>query len=208
MRFLIADDHEVVRQGLRALLLDHQGWEVCAEASNGMEAVDLARRFAPDIAILDVGMPMLGGVEATRRIRAAVPATQVLLYTVHDTDQLLADAREAGARGCVLKSESASELMSAIESALRPAHCAASAGSSNAAAAGVADRGVSAGITARQCEIVRLIAEGKGSKEIADVLQVSVRTVETHRNNVMRRLRLRSTVELVRYALRNLIVDA
>src|SRR5437016_1279647 len=117
MRILIADDHEVVLHGLRDLLRTHPDWEVCGEARSGVEAVGLARELAPDLAILDFSMPLLNGLEATRQIRTSLPAVDVLLYSVHDSEQLAAEAREAGARGWVLKSRSATELIAAIESA-------------------------------------------------------------------------------------------
>jgi DNA-binding NarL/FixJ family response regulator len=208
MRILVADDHEVVRHGLRDLLEDHEGWEVCAEASNGIEAVDLARRIEPEIAVLDVAMPMLDGLEAARRIRLAAPATKVVLYTLHDTEDIAARAREAGARGCVAKSSSASELLSAIELACGPARVPSGWASGAPAGAQHGGAGGRGALTARQRQILQLIADGKGNKEMANVLGISVRTVETHRTNVMRRLRVRSTVQLVRYAVRNHIVDA
>jgi len=206
MRILIADDHEVVRIGLRDLIVQHDGWEVCAEASNGVEAAELALRMVPDVAVLDVDMPIVDGIEATRSILGALPGTKVILYTLHDSEDIVMLGREAGVCSCVAKSGSAGELVSAIETASRlPQPCSRRAGG---AGHGVGASTLAAPLTARQYELVRLIADGKRNIEAAEILGISVRTVETHRSNVMRRLRLHSTVELVRYAVRNHIIAA
>ncbi len=209
MRILIADDHDVVRQGLCDFLRAHNGWEVCGEASNGMEAVDLANRLKPDLAILDVAMPLLNGLEATRRLRSTLPTTEVLLYSVHDSELLAAEALEAGARGYVLKSQTATELIAAIETASRNDRFTAPRGPSamQSRRSSTAGRSRQA-LTARQREIVQLVSEGKSNKEMAQILGISVRTIETHRAHIMRQLGLRSVVQVVRYAVRNHIVDA
>jgi DNA-binding NarL/FixJ family response regulator len=210
MRMLIADDHDVVRLGLRDLLRGRAGWEVCGEAGNGIEAVELARQLGPDLAIVDLAMPLLNGLEATRRIRRELPETEVLLFTMYASEQLAADALEAGARGYLLKSQSASELISAIESASRHSRCpapgpprfgASAAGANSAGKTGQA-------LTAREREIVHLIAEGKSNKEMAELLGISVKTVETHRAHLMHKLGFSSVVQLVHYAVRNRMVDA
>jgi DNA-binding NarL/FixJ family response regulator len=205
MRILIADDHAIVRQGLRDLLQRRPGWEVCGEAANGKEALDLALRLGPDLVILDLAMPLLNGLETARRIRSARPAIAVLLYTVHDSEQLAADALEAGTRGYILKSQPASDLVAAIEAASDPASSSVSrprAGQPNGG------RRSSRALTSRQREIVQLVAEGKSNKEMAEMLGISVRTVETHRTHILRQLGLRSVVQVVRFAVRNHIVDA
>jgi DNA-binding NarL/FixJ family response regulator len=205
MRILIADDHEVVLHGLRDLLRTHADWEVCGEARSGVEAVGLARQLGPNFAILDFSMPLLNGVEATRQIRAALPEIDVLLFSVHDSEQLVAEALEAGARGWVSKSSAATELIAAIESAARSP-----APRANGLAAERNGRGAAASgtLTSRQRQIVQLVAEGKSNEQTARSLGISARTVETHRAHIMQRLGLRSVVQLVRYAVRNRIVDA
>ncbi len=210
MRILIADDHDVVRLGLRDLLRGRAGWEVCGEAGNGIEAVELARQLGPDLAILDLAMPLLDGLEATRRIRRALPGTEVLLFTVHASEQLAADALKAGACGYLLKSQSASELVSAIESASRHSRCPASGPPCVGAPALRANDAGKTGqaLTAREREIVHLIAEGRSNKETAELLGISVKTVETHRGHLMHKLGFRSVVQLVHYAVRNHMVDA
>ncbi len=205
MRILIADDHEVVLHGLRDLLRTHADWEVCGEARSGVEAVGLARQLGPNVAILDFSMPLLNGVEATRQIRAALPEIDVLLFSVHDSEQLAAEALEAGARGWVSKSCTATELIEAIESTARSP-----APRVSGSAAVWSGRGgrPSGTLTARQRQIVQLIAEGKSNEQTARSLGISPRTVETHRAHIMQRLGFQSVVQLVRYAVRHRIVDA
>jgi len=211
MRILIADDYGVVRLGLRDLLRGRAGWEVCGEAGNGIEAVELARQLRPDLAILDVAMPLLNGLEATRRIRRELPETEVLLFTVYASEQLAVEALEAGARRYLLKSQSASELVSAIESASwharGPARVPPRFGADSAPRANSA-RKTGQALTARECEIVHLIAEGKSNKEMAELLGISVKTIETHRAHLMQKLGFSSVVQLVHYAVRNHMVDA
>jgi DNA-binding NarL/FixJ family response regulator len=207
MRILIADDHDVVRLGLRELLDGRGGCEVCGEAADGFQAVELARQLGPDLAILDLAMPRLDGLEATRRIRRALPRTEVLLFTVHASEQLAVEAREAGARSYLLKSHPASELLSAIESASRRAPGPAE-GQPRAALPYSGAGTTGQALTAREREIVHLVAEGKTNKEMAGLLGISVKTVETHRTHLMRKLGFGSVVQLVHYAVRNHMVDA
>jgi len=207
MRILIADDHDVVRLGLRELLDGRGGCEVCGEAADGFQAVELARQLGPDLAILDLAMPRLDGLEATRRIRRALPRTEVLLFTVHASEQLAVEAREAGARSYLLKSHPASELLSAIESASRRAPGPAQ-GQPRAALPSSGAGTTGQALTAREREIVHLVAEGKTNKEMAGLLGISVKTVETHRTHLMRKLGFGSVVQLVHYAVRNHMVDA
>jgi DNA-binding NarL/FixJ family response regulator len=212
VRVLVADDHDMVRRGVRALLEAQPGWQVVAEARTGREAVDLAERLRPDVAILDLLMPELNGLEATRRIRTALPQTEVLVFTMHQTEQLIREVLLAGARGFLLKSDAAERLVAAV-AALAGHRLYFSAPVSEAlldafmrgAAAG--EEGVSGALTAREREIVQLLAEGRGNKEVADALTISVKTVETHRAAIMRKLDLGSLAALVRYAVRNRLVE-
>jgi len=209
MRILIADDHDVVRQGLRDLLQTQKGWEVCGEASNGIEALELARQLQPDLAILDLAMPLLNGLEATRRLRTALPAMEVLIFTVHESEQLASEALEAGALGYLLKSQPASELIAAVQVASRNVSSTLRrlGGSAPQVRRGRGGSKSGHALTARQREVVQLVAEGKSNKEMAQVLGISVRTIETHRAHIMRQLGMHSVVQIVRYAFRNHIVE-
>jgi DNA-binding NarL/FixJ family response regulator len=214
VRILVADDHSIVRRGVRALLETHPGWKVCGEAATGAEAVRQAKKLRPDVAVVDITMPDLNGFEATRQIRAAVPQTEVLVLTVHESEQALREVLDAGALGYVSKSDLDLNLSTAIESILRHKPFLSSRVSEmmlerylkgdvppKPAATG------SAPLTPRQREIVRLLAEGKTNKEVALALGISVKTAETHRNNIMRKLQLRSFSHLVRYAVRYKLVE-
>jgi DNA-binding NarL/FixJ family response regulator len=219
-RIMLADDHEVVRKGLRAMLETRKGWSVCGEASNGREAVRLATELRPDIAVLDLSMPELDGLEATRQIKREAPDTEVLVFTMHDTPRMVREVLAAGARGYVLKSDAARHLISAVEALLEHKSYFTSTvsesilegylqfvsgderGSGQKAAGGAPNP-----LTKREREIVRLLAENLTNKEIAAKLSISVKTVETHRGAIMRKLGLNSIVELVYYALRNKIVE-
>lgn len=215
-RILIADDHDVVRRGLRALV-ESSGHDVCGEASTGREAVAMAANTAPHVAVLDITMPDMNGLEAARQIREQHPNCEVLIVTAHDSDQIVRDVLAAGARGYMLKSDTGRDLVAAIENLLmhRP-HLTSKVAeivlsgflnggppTSTEAGGALPDR-----LTPRQREILQLLAEGKGAKQIAATLQISVKTVETHRANLMRTLGLDSISELVRYAVRNRIIDA
>ena len=214
LRILLADDHDVVRRGLKELLEEQVGWTVCAEAANGREAVELAIETRPQVAVLDFSMPELNGLEATRRIRQAVPETEVLVFTMHESEELIREALAAGARGYLLKSDASRQLIPAVESVSRhkpylsgrvsevvlEGFLKAGQGSSMALPA---ER-----LTSREREIVQLLAEGRSNKDIARRLALSVKTVETHRASVMRKLELTSLAELVRWAVRNRIVEA
>ncbi len=214
LRILLADDHEIVRRGLCALLRAQPEWDVCGEASNGREAVEKAIQLQPEIVILDVGMPNLNGLEATRQILKANPQIKVLILTLHDSDQVVQEVLNAGARGFLLKSDAARDLVAAVEALrrgkiyftpkvasmvldgyLRPDKRALSQ-----------ETPTRSRLTPREREIVQLLAEGKSSKEVAVVLGLSVKTAETHRSNIMRKLELHSVSDLVLYAVRNNIV--
>lgn len=214
IRILLADDHDIVRQGLRALLESHEGWQVCGEARNGREAVEMVAQMEPDIAVLDLTMPELNGLAATRHIREQTSATEVLIFTMHESDRLIREVLAAGARGYVLKSDAAEHLVSAVESLLIGRPFFTSSVSERLIDAflkptdqSAADFGPETPLTNREGEIVQLLAEGKSNKEIAALLSISAKTVETHRSSIMRKIGVRSFAELVRYAIRNQIIE-
>ncbi len=215
VRILVADDHEVVRQGARLLIERVPGWVVCGEAKNGREAVALAAELKPDVIVLDINMPELNGLDATRQIKKAQPTVEILIFTGIENEQLVYDVFEAGARSYILKSDISQHLASAIEAAAvhktyfttriseivfaRYLH-----GKKTPAA----EFEAGSRLTAREREIVQLLAEGKSNKEVADALKISVKTAETHRAAIMRKLGLNAFSELVRYAIRNHIIEA
>jgi DNA-binding NarL/FixJ family response regulator len=203
VRILIADDHAIVRRGLRALLESQPGWEVCGEAANGRQAVDGVERFTPDIAIVDIGMPELNGLDATRRILEMSPQTEVLVLTMHQSEEVVAEVLKAGARGYVLKSDADQNLIAAVEVLLQ--HKTFLTSGVTGVLLSVAP---ARNVTPREREIIQLLAEGKSNKEVATVLNVSTRTIETHRANIMHKLDIDSLSGLVRYAIRNKIVQA
>lgn len=214
IRILIADDHAVVRTGLRTLLESRTGWEVCAEAADGRDAVEKAVKHKPDVAVLDIGMPLLNGVEATRRIHKSLPGTEVLILTMHESDDLVQQVVEAGARGYILKDDADRVLIAAVE-ALRLHKTYFSTRVSGAVppeelAEGGADavKATRSRLTPREREILQLLAEGKSNKEVATILGISVNTAEAHRANIMVKLDLHSITELVVYAVRNKIIQA
>lgn len=211
VRILVADDHHVVRTGLRALLESKSGWQVCAEAANGREAVEKARELKPDVAVLDIGMPLLNGVETTRQIRKHSPKTEILILTMHDSDLLVQEVLEAGALGYILKDDADRNLIAAVDALRRHKSFLSSRVSVAALSAGGAqdsDRSSRSRLTPRQREILQLLAEGKSNKEVATALGISVKTAETHRANIMLKLNFHSITELVRYAVRNKIIES
>jgi len=214
LRILLADDHEIVRRGLKELLEEQAGWTVCAEAANGREAVELAVQSRPHVAILDFSMPELNGLEATRRIRQAVPNTEVLIFTMHESEELIREVLSTGARGYLLKSDATRQLIPAVESVSR--HMPYFSGRVSAVVLDgfLKGRGsaepVALGaerLTSREREIIQLLAEGNSNKAIATRLDLSVKTVETHRAAIMRKLDLNSLADLIRFAIRNHIVE-
>lgn len=214
-RILLADDHEIVRRGLCALLQRHEGWEVCGEAIDGREAVEKSKQLKPDVVIIDVGMPNLNGLDATRRILQQDPNAKVIVLTVTDADQVIREALDAGARGFVLKSDAARDLVSAIE-ALQGKRMFFTPRVNELLLAGFLEKGQSLSrnqapmlptLTAREREITQLLAEGRSSKEAASLLNLSTKTVETHRSNIMRKLSLHSIRDLVVYAIKNKIIQ-
>jgi DNA-binding NarL/FixJ family response regulator len=208
-RIMIADDHHVVRSGLRAILDGQPGWEVVGEAEDGRQAVEIAAEVAPDIAVLDYQLPLINGIEATRQIRAHRPQTEVLIFTMHDSELLIRELLQAGARGYLLKSDARKFLIAAIESLA--AHKPFFTGKvSEALLETYLANGEQSdtALTARETAVIQLIAEGNSNKRIAEVLGISTKTVETHRASAMRKLNVSSTASLVRYAIRNKLVEA
>jgi DNA-binding NarL/FixJ family response regulator len=214
LRILVADDHQLVRNGIRALLQSHENWEICGEASTGFEAVAQAKELLPDIVILDISMPDLNGADAARRIRIASRSSQILVLSMHYSDQLIREIVEAGASGYVLKSDSDRDLLAAIDALARHKQFftskatevvqseTSSSGADRKSPQSFRDR-----VTSREREIIQHLAGGERSKEIASSLGISIKTVETHRSNVMRKLEIHTISELVRYAVRNQIIE-
>jgi len=208
VRILIADDHEIVRSGLRKFVEAHPRWTLVGEAANGKEAVTKALQTKPDVAILDYALPLMNGIEATRQIRARLPGTEVLIFTMHDSDAIIGELLAAGARGFLLKSDTEKHLVPAID---------ALAGHKPFFTSKVSEALLTAFIkhpehanfvlTPRERGVVQLIAEGYSNKQVAQLLNISVKTVETHRAAVMRKLNLASSAALVRYAVRNKIIE-
>jgi DNA-binding NarL/FixJ family response regulator len=217
IRIVVADDHEIVRHGVRNLLESEDDLQVIADATTGRGAVQLCEKHRPDIAILDLGMPDLNGMEATRQIRKSCPDTRVLIFTMHETERLVQEVFQAGAQAYVLKSDAGKHLVHAIRTVHRGEHFFSSkvtevifegflrsaAGETSPAASDDALRP-----TAREREILQMLAEGKSNKEVAQTLGISVKTAETHRAAIMRKLKLNSLSDLVRYAIRHHIIEA
>lgn len=208
MKILIADDHDVVRHGLRLVLGTIPGWQVIAEASNGQEAVRLALELKPDVAVVDYGLPILNGVEITRQIRARLPKTEILLFTMHDSDALLQSALQAGARGYILKSDADEYLISGVRSVAQHKPFFTGRVSERMMETFLAAQATSSVLTPRETAVVKLIAEGRTNKEMADLLYLSPKTIETHRASALRKLSLATTADLIRYAVRNNLTDA
>ena len=214
LRILLADDHDLTRSGLRYLLEKQAGWAICGEASNGRMAVEMADKLKPDFAILDMSMPELNGLEATRQILKNLPQTKILIYTMHETERIIIDVLEAGAHGVVLKSDAGENMVAAVESIAkgrkfftsRVAETVVDAYLSKKNKGSADDSAVAGTLTTRERQVIQLLAEGKSNKEVADRLGISARTAEGHRSEIMRKLQLGSLAELIRYAIRNGIV--
>lgn len=214
VRILIADDHELVRTGIATTLADVPGWTVVGQAANGRQAVELAQSLRPDIVILDMTMPELNGLEATRQILANRTGERVLILTAHESEQLVREVLNAGAQGYVLKSDAGRALVTAVEALLdgRPfftskvARIVLEGFLRSPEGAAASDPGQA--LSPREREIVQLLAEGKSNKEVARALGITVKTAETHRSNIMRKMEFASLSDLIRYAIRNNIVGA
>ncbi len=214
-QILIADDHEVVRDGMAAMLAREDGWAVCAQATNGREAVKLAEKHKPTVVILDIAMPELNGIDAARQIRKSLPATKILIFSMHDTERLVLEVFQAGANGYLLKSDAGKLLITAVRTIAEGKHFfSAQVGEhifekflQGSAQLPEGSQSDGAALTARERETVQLLAEGKSNKEVATTLGIAVKTAETHRAAIMRKLGLSTFSDLVRYAIRNHIIE-
>ncbi|WP_236960182.1 response regulator [Methylobacterium durans] len=207
---LIVDDHIAIRRGVRAILEGRGGFEVAAEAGNGAKAIDLAARHKPDVAVIDYSLPAMNGSQLTRRLREASPRTEVLVYTMHESDALVRDVLGAGARGYLLKSDADQHLIAAVEALAHQQPYFTGRVNETLLAHYLAHRGESSqldALTCREREVVQLIAEGNSSKQVSAALAISLKTVETHRASAMHKLGLETTAALVRYAVRNKLVE-
>jgi DNA-binding NarL/FixJ family response regulator len=213
LRILVADDHDLMRRGIKTVIESRKGWEICGEALTGTQAVAKAQELKPDVAILDISMPELNGIEAARRIRKASEKTEILMLSMHYSDQIIRDVTNAGIRGYVVKSDSGRDLSMALENLATHKPFYSRRVSDIIANSPREDTGSDSKkprtrVTSRENEIIQLLSEGKSSKEVASQLDISVKTVETHRANIMRKLELHTVTELVRYAIRNQIIEA
>jgi|KBSSwiStaDraftv2_1062776.scaffolds.fasta_scaffold98747_3 DNA-binding NarL/FixJ family response regulator len=209
LRILVADDHEIVRKGVRNVIESHPGWEVCAEAADGQSALELAMSERPDIAIIDVSLPILNGVALTRRLKKDSPGVRILLFTMHDDDETVTTALAAGARGYLLKSDSESHLEAAISAlgANRPYFSSSVSELLLDAAVNERRRSRLESFTTRELEVAQLIAEGNNNKQIARHLGVSIKTVESHRAAAMRKAGVRTAAEFVRFAIKHNLIQ-
>jgi len=210
-RILVADDHDIFRRGLKALLVSRAGWEVVGEAKTGREAVELVEVLKPDIAIIDISMPELNGLEAARRIHRAFPKIGILILSAHFSEQLLVDVMEAGANAYIMKSDADRDLVSAVEALMdRETYFTGRATETLTDDNAVFDpqSHFRERLTSREREVVQLLAEGKSSEEVASILGISVKTAETHRANIMKKLEVHSVTDVVRYALKNQIIES
>lgn len=211
VNILVADDHEVVRRGVRALIEARHDWHVSGEACTGNDALRLARELKPDVVVMDIMMPELNGIEAARKIRSAVPNAEILLLTMSDSEQLVHEGLQVGAKGYVLKSDAGRDLVAAIEALLRhkvflsPAVATVVVGEYVGRHQG--DAASSPCLSRREREVLHLLAEGRTNKEVAETLNISIRTAETHRIHIMKKINVHSIAELVHYAIRNRIVQ-
>ena len=215
LRLIIADDHSLVRQGVRSVIEGQKTWTLCGEADNGRTAVELAKRLKPDIAVLDVSMPKLSGLDAVRILKTQLPKTKVLILTMHDSDSLADELLAAGAHGYLLKSDAAELLPKAIgalmagKTFLTPKITPVPGmGASSPPTCSDHPNYIRFRLSSRERQIVQLLAEGRSNKETAETLAISVNTIESHRKNILDKLELRCTADLVRYAIRNNLVQA
>jgi len=211
LRILVVDDHDLVRHGLRSILDTHPGWSVCGEGTTGYEAVELAQQLRPDIIVMDIHMPGMDGLQASREILAVNPQIEILILTLDETETVMRAATAAGARGIITKSDAARELVTAVAALARREPFYATKASHIMVQSMAHPLGTSsvdrAGLTKRERDVVVLVAEGHSNKGIGTTLSISAKTVETHRRNVMHKLGLKSTAELVRYAVRDGLIQ-
>ena len=214
LRILVADDHEVMRTGVRALIEQEPGWQVCGTATNGQEAVEVARKLKPDVVVLDMTMPELDGLEALREIKHALPNTEVVIFSAYHSEEVIEQLFDAGAKSYIQKSDASRHLVTAIKSLAEHKPFFTSEISQIlfakflSGSAGKKQNGQEHTVTSRERDVVRLLAGGNSNKEVANCLGISIRTAETHRATLMRKLGLESLAALVRYAIRNNIIDA
>ena len=214
LRILVADDHEVMRTGVRALIEQEPGWQVCGTATNGQEAVEAARKLKPDVVVLDMTMPELDGLSALREIKHTVPNTEVVIFSAYHSEEVIEELFDSGAKSYIQKSDASRHLVAAIKSLAEHKPFFTSEISQIlfakflSGSAGKKQNGQEHGVTSRERDVVRLLAGGNSNKEVANCLGISIRTAETHRATLMRKLGLESLAALVRYAIRNHIIDA
>ena len=212
-RILVADDHEIVRHGLRALIQEHPQWELVAEATDGRDAVDKTSELKPDIAIVDITMPSLNGLEAAKQMLKLNPPTKILIFTMHDSELAMQKAVNAGARGYVLKADAGRDIVRAVQALLNGQTF-----FTQKAAQIILDEftgkrppkpsGDPQALTAKEREILQLLVEGKTIKQVVALLGLATKAVETYRTDLMRKFNCNSTSELVRYAIRNRLAQA
>jgi DNA-binding NarL/FixJ family response regulator len=209
LRILIADDHEVVRLGLRSVLEVRGDWAVVGEARDGKEAIQLANQTKPDIAVIDYGLPVINGIEVTRQIKARHPRAEILMFTMHDDEALIAQALEAGARAYLLKSDARVHLLAAVEALAAHKPFFTGQISETLLNSFLSNRTATRkdALAPRERIVVQLIAEGHSNREISEILHVSIKTVEAQRASAMKKLKLTSTAALVRYAIRNKFIQ-
>jgi DNA-binding NarL/FixJ family response regulator len=213
IRIMLADDYEVVRQGLRRILESRSDWEICGEADDGRAALELAIKLKPDVVVLEMLMPGMNGLEATREIRRALPNTEVLIFTTRDAIELIREVLIVGARGYVLKSEPGQRIIEAVETLARHqpyftpvvSEALLNAFLNNGSKPEDSAFGM---LTERERAVTRLLAEGMGNKEVASALGISPKTVESHRSAIRRKLGLHSIAEIVHYAIHNKLVES
>jgi two-component system response regulator NreC len=207
IRILLADDHEIVRTGLKALL-EQKGYGVVAEACNGIEAVRMAAKSSPDVAVLDLAMPMMNGIDAARELGKTAPKVPVVLLTMHTEDQYVLDALRVGIRGYVLKSEAATDLVTAINDVSEGRSYLSPRVSRAVVEAFLnKNRSLDDPLSARERQVLQLVAEGKSNKEVASMLGISAKTAEAHRGRIMEKLNTHGTAALVRYAIRHGLIE-
>jgi DNA-binding NarL/FixJ family response regulator len=209
LRILIADDHEVVRSGLRSVLEARTEWSIVGEARDGKEAIKTANQLKPDVVIIDYSLPLINGIEATRQIKARHPQTEILMFTMHDDETLVAEALEAGARAYLLKTDARAHLLAAVEALAAHKPFFTGQISETLLNSFLSNRTSERrdGLAPRERIVVQLIAEGHGNREISEILHVSIKTVESQRASAMKKLQLTSTAALVRYAIRNKLIQ-